>query len=124
MKEDVGQHLFLGPVHKVGRTFALARHAHIQWSVAQEREPPLTPIQLSAERIRRKFRDLSEDEAASLDQLVGVIVRQTGDIGMFVLVGDSASSAGVRRVEALTGKEAFAYLERDAGRVAEATYSR
>jgi alanyl-tRNA synthetase len=37
-------------------------------------------------------------------------VRQTGDIGAFVTLGDSASSAGVRRVEALTGQAAMDYL--------------
>ena len=55
----------------------------------------------------------------SIELCGGTHVKRTGDIGLFVLLGDSASSAGVRRVEALTGKEAFAYLEREAGRVAE-----
>ncbi|MFC6638131.1 alanine--tRNA ligase [Sulfitobacter sp. JBTF-M27] len=46
----------------------------------------------------------------SLELCGGTHVRQTGDIGAFVLLGDSASSAGVRRVEALTGAEALAWL--------------
>ena len=37
-------------------------------------------------------------------------MRQTGDIGMFVTTGDSASSAGVRRIEGLTGQAAYQYL--------------
>jgi len=61
----------------------------------------------------------SDGETYSIELCGGTHVKRTGDIGMFVLLGDSASSAGVRRVEALTGKEAFAYLEREAGRVAE-----
>ncbi|MDJ1007152.1 MAG: PAS domain-containing sensor histidine kinase [Paracoccaceae bacterium] len=52
--------------------------------IAHEIKNPLTPIQLSAERIRRKFRDLPPEEAEALDQLVGVIVRQTGDIRRIV----------------------------------------
>ena len=52
--------------------------------IAHEIKNPLTPIQLSAERIGRKFRDLSGDEAEALDQLVGVIVRQTGDLRRIV----------------------------------------
>jgi alanyl-tRNA synthetase len=40
----------------------------------------------------------------------GTHVRQTGDIGAFVILGDSASSAGVRRIEALTGAEAMTHL--------------
>lgn len=46
----------------------------------------------------------------SLELCGGTHVRQTGDIGLFVTLGDSASSAGVRRVEALTGAAAFDYL--------------
>jgi alanyl-tRNA synthetase len=37
-------------------------------------------------------------------------VRQTGDIGLFVMLGESASASGVRRVEALTGQAALEYL--------------
>ncbi len=46
----------------------------------------------------------------SLELCGGTHVRQTGDIGAFVLLGDSASSAGVRRIEALTGQAALAHL--------------
>jgi alanyl-tRNA synthetase len=46
----------------------------------------------------------------SLELCGGTHVRQTGDIGAFVLLGDSASSAGVRRIEALTGAEALSWL--------------
>ncbi|APX88421.1 alanine--tRNA ligase [Brevirhabdus pacifica] len=46
----------------------------------------------------------------SLELCGGTHVRQTGDIGMFVLLGDSASSSGVRRIEALSGADAFRYL--------------
>ena len=52
--------------------------------IAHEIKNPLTPIQLSAERIRRKFRGLPEEEAETLDRLVNTIVRQTADIGRIV----------------------------------------
>ncbi|MDV4144201.1 alanine--tRNA ligase [Shimia sp. FJ5] len=55
----------------------------------------------------------------SIELCGGTHVKQTGDIGVFVLLGDSASSAGVRRIEALTGEAAFAYLEDQANRMAE-----
>jgi two-component system nitrogen regulation sensor histidine kinase NtrY len=46
--------------------------------IAHEIKNPLTPIQLSAERIRRKFRRLVEEEdAEQLDQMADVIIRQT-----------------------------------------------
>ncbi|GAA6165249.1 alanine--tRNA ligase [Pelagimonas sp. KU-00592-HH] len=55
----------------------------------------------------------------SIELCGGTHVKQTGDIGVFVLLGDSASSAGVRRIEALTGEAAFEHLEREAGRMAQ-----
>ncbi|MEO1108205.1 MAG: alanine--tRNA ligase [Pseudomonadota bacterium] len=51
-----------------------------------------------------------DGETWSIELCGGTHVRQTGDIGTFVVLGDSASSAGVRRIEALTGDEAFRYL--------------
>lgn len=55
----------------------------------------------------------------SLELCGGTHVRQTGDIGMFVTLGDSASSSGVRRIEALTGAEAFDYLSSQDRRLAD-----
>ncbi|WP_204114287.1 alanine--tRNA ligase [Shimia biformata] len=53
----------------------------------------------------------------SIELCGGTHVRQTGDIGAFVLLGDSASSAGVRRIEALTGAAALNHLEAEAKRM-------
>ena len=55
----------------------------------------------------------------SLELCGGTHVRQTGDIGVFAILGDSASSAGVRRIEALTGAEAFRYLSQQAHRLGD-----
>jgi len=52
--------------------------------IAHEIKNPLTPIQLSAERIKRKFGPKLPDDAASLDQMTGVIIRQTGDLRRIV----------------------------------------
>ncbi|MEL6643659.1 MAG: PAS domain-containing sensor histidine kinase [Pseudomonadota bacterium] len=52
--------------------------------IAHEIKNPLTPIQLSAERIRRKFTDKAGDEADALHQYTDVIVRQTGDLRRIV----------------------------------------
>ncbi len=68
----------------------------------------------------------NDQNTYSLELCGGTHVRQTGDIGAFVLLGDSASSAGVRRIEALTGAEALAWLREQQSalsRVAEALKS-
>jgi two-component system, NtrC family, nitrogen regulation sensor histidine kinase NtrY len=52
--------------------------------IAHEIKNPLTPIQLSAGRIKRKFRGMVGDEAESLDQMTDVIVRQTNDLRRIV----------------------------------------
>ena len=61
----------------------------------------------------------SDGETYSIELCGGTHVQQTGDIGVFVTLGDSASSAGVRRIEALTGSAAFDYLTRQNHRMAE-----
>ena len=55
----------------------------------------------------------------SIELCGGTHVSRTGDIGVFVTLGDSASSAGVRRIEALTGEAAFRYLSDQDHRLAE-----
>ncbi|MCF2870528.1 alanine--tRNA ligase [Octadecabacter sp. G9-8] len=61
----------------------------------------------------------ADGQTWSLELCGGTHVRQTGDIGAFVTLGDSASSAGVRRIEALTGQAALDYLQAQDHRLAE-----
>ena len=48
--------------------------------IAHEIKNPLTPIQLSAERIRRKFAPKLSEESDDLERMTDVIVRQTNDL--------------------------------------------
>jgi two-component system nitrogen regulation sensor histidine kinase NtrY len=53
--------------------------------IAHEIKNPLTPIQLSAERVKRKYsRMLDAPEAEELGQMTDVIVRQTNDLRRIV----------------------------------------
>ncbi len=59
----------------------------------------------------------SDGATYSLELCGGTHVTRTGDIGAFVLLGDAASSAGVRRIEALTGQPALDHLRAQAERL-------
>jgi two-component system nitrogen regulation sensor histidine kinase NtrY len=52
--------------------------------IAHEIKNPLTPIQLSAERLRKKYRGQIETDGDTFDRLTDTIVRQVGDIGRMV----------------------------------------
>lgn len=58
--------------------------ADVARRIAHEIKNPLTPIQLSAERLRRRYGAKLEDDRDVFDKCINTIVRQVGDIGRMV----------------------------------------
>ncbi|HLX30714.1 MAG TPA: alanine--tRNA ligase [Casimicrobiaceae bacterium] len=60
------------------------------------------------------------DIGSSRELCGGTHVSRTGDIGLFKIVAESGVAAGIRRVEAVTGKGALDYVQRQEAQLASA----
>jgi two-component system nitrogen regulation sensor histidine kinase NtrY len=58
--------------------------ADVARRIAHEIKNPLTPIQLSAERLRRRYANKLSDDFDVFDKCINTIIRQVGDIGRMV----------------------------------------
>tara|TARA_B100000768_G_scaffold25741_1_gene23723 strand:- start:3493 stop:6066 length:2574 start_codon:yes stop_codon:yes gene_type:complete len=67
---------------------------------------------LFGEKYDDEVRVLSMGEKSfSVELCGGTHVDRTGDMGLFIIVNQSSVASGIRRVEALSGKQAITYLE-------------
>ena len=67
---------------------------------------------LFGEKYDDEVRVLSMGEKSfSVELCGGTHVDRTGDMGLFIIVNQSSVASGIRRVEALSGKQAMGYLE-------------
>ncbi len=83
-KQDYGVVLTFDDVSDLVVAQRTSAWADVARRIAHEIKNPLTPIQLSAERIRRKYGDSITHDREIFDRCTDTIIRHVGDIGRMV----------------------------------------
>jgi len=82
--KDVGAILTFDDITELQSAQRKAAWADVARRIAHEIKNPLTPIQLSAERLRRKYLGQITEDAETFSQCTDTIIRHVGDIGRMV----------------------------------------
>ncbi len=110
-------------------------HIEMDWPVVTRTMTPEEAVELGAralfgEKYGEEVRVVSMGEqdgsrrgrsgdTYSIELCGGTHVAKTGEIGLFVVTGEEAAAAGIRRIEGLTGRRAREYLADQDRRMAE-----
>ena len=82
--QEVGAILTFDDTTELQSAQRKAAWADVARRIAHEIKNPLTPIQLSAERLKRKYLKFITEDAETFTQYTDTIIRQVGDIGRMV----------------------------------------
>jgi alanyl-tRNA synthetase len=99
----------IAEVERVVNAEILANHATNARVLPMEEAQKLGAMMLFGEKYGDSVRVL--DIGSSRELCGGTHVARTGDIGLFKIVAEGGIAAGIRRVEAVTGDNALAYLQ-------------
>ncbi|MFM8512054.1 MAG: DHHA1 domain-containing protein, partial [Betaproteobacteria bacterium] len=111
-------------VEQMARVEAIVNAEVLANAAAQARVMPIEEAQkvgammLFGEKYGDTVRVL--DIGSSRELCGGTHVQRTGDIGLFKIVSEGGVAAGIRRVEAVCGEKALAYLQQLEGTLGEA----
>lgn len=86
-QSDDAEHRFVITLDEITDLIAAQRRsawADVARRIAHEIKNPLTPIQLSAERLQRRYGSKMETDTEVFNQCTDTIIRQVGDIGRMV----------------------------------------
>jgi|SoiMethySBSTD1v2_1073268.scaffolds.fasta_scaffold15202_3 two-component system, NtrC family, nitrogen regulation sensor histidine kinase NtrY len=79
-EEDYGSVITFDDVTELVAAQRTSAWADVARRIAHEIKNPLTPIQLSAERLRRKYSNVIKDDRETFDRCTDTIIRQVGDV--------------------------------------------
>lgn len=108
-EQDMGAVLTFDDITELQSAQRKAAWADVARRIAHEIKNPLTPIQLSAERLKRKYLKQIHDDPQTFEQCTDTIIHHVGDIGRMV----NEFSSFARMPEAVMKNENLATIIRD-----------
>lgn len=77
---SLGFMIFLEDITQIQKVQRMEAWREVARRIAHEIKNPLTPIQLSAERLRKRYADMLQDDGAILDKCTTTIIKQVDEL--------------------------------------------